>query len=105
MSREFLVQANASKAIAGTLCIMPGGQIINPTVGAVILANESLTDDTGGTPSQTLAAVTAGAGYSQADAVAMKNAISSLAASLNAVIQSLENLGIGLTPVSGAGAG
>jgi len=42
----------------------------------------SLTDSTGGTPTTTLAAITAGASYAQADMTATKNAIASLAAEL-----------------------
>jgi hypothetical protein len=93
--REFVVQPNASKAIGGTLCIMAGAQIINPGAAPVILANETLTDDTGGTDSQTLAAVVAGSAYSQADMIAVKNSISSLAGTVNALITMLQSLGMG----------
>lgn len=43
----------------------------------------ALTDNTGGTVSTTLAAITAGATYTQADMVAVKNAIASLADQMN----------------------
>lgn len=47
-------------------------------------ANQAaLTDSTGGTASTTLAAITAGASYAQADMTAVKNAIASLARLLN----------------------
>jgi hypothetical protein len=47
-------------------------------------ANTSqLTDSTGGTVSTTLAAITAGASYAQADLTAIKNAIASLASAAN----------------------
>lgn len=53
-----------------------------------------LTDSTGGTVSTTLAAITAGTLYAQADMVAAKNAIASLAAKLNAAELVLHNLGL-----------
>jgi hypothetical protein len=49
-------------------------------------ANNLLTDSTGGTASTTLASIAAGASYTQADMVAVKNALSSLAAAVNALI-------------------
>jgi hypothetical protein len=48
-----------------------------------------LTDSTGGTPGTTLAAITAGAAYAQADAVAIKNAIASINAKLDEIIAAL----------------
>lgn len=45
-----------------------------------IAALDALTDSTGGTASNTLAAITAGASYAQADITAIKNALASLAA-------------------------
>lgn len=51
-----------------------------------IAAITPLTDSTGGTPSGTLAAITAGGTYAQADMVAVKNAIASLNAQLAAII-------------------
>ena len=53
-----------------------------------------ITDDTGGTPSTTFAAITAGAGYAQADMVAVKNALSSIAAQFNALLLVIQNLGM-----------
>lgn len=50
----------------------------------------TFTDNSGGTASNTLAAVAAGAAYSQADIVALKNAVASLAAKLNAIIGKLD---------------
>lgn len=47
------------------------------------LPTASIIDQTGGTVSNTFAAITAGAAYAQADAVAMKNAIATLAAKIN----------------------
>ena len=43
----------------------------------------SLTNNTGGTVSTTLAAITAGASYTQADMTAVKNALASLADQVN----------------------
>lgn len=43
----------------------------------------AITDSTGGTPSTTAAAITAGGSYAQADMVAVKNAIASILAQLN----------------------
>lgn len=53
-----------------------------------------LTDSTGGTVSTTLAAIAAGAAYSQADMVAVKNAIASLASVHNAGELANHNLGV-----------
>lgn len=55
----------------------------------------ALTDSTGGTASSTLASITAGASYAQADMAAVKNAIASLAADnlgIKKVINSLIDL-------------
>jgi hypothetical protein len=58
-------------------------------------ANQAaLTDSTGGTASTTLAAITAGAGYTQADMVAAKNAIASLARLTNQIRSDLVALGL-----------
>ncbi len=57
-------------------------------VAAAVAAAAALTgftDNSGGTVSHTLAAVTAGGSYAQADIVALKNAVASLAAQLNAI--------------------
>lgn len=58
-------------------------------------ANQAaLTDSTGGTASTTLASITAGASYAQADMVAVKNAIASLARLLNQHRTDLVALGL-----------
>jgi hypothetical protein len=59
---------------------------VDPTVQALLTNIKNLTDNTGGTASVTLAAITAGAAYAQADMVAVKNAIASLAAIVNAIV-------------------
>jgi len=46
----------------------------------------ALTDNTGGTASGTLASITAGTSYAQADIVAIKNALASINAKLSALI-------------------
>lgn len=46
----------------------------------------ALTDNSGGTASNTVAAIAAGAAYAQADMVAAKNAIASLTAKVNALL-------------------
>ena len=53
-----------------------------------------LTDSTGGTATNTLAAITAGAAYAQADMTAVKNALASLAAKLTAVQEALKTAGV-----------
>ncbi len=58
-------------------------------------ANQAaLTDSTGGTPSTTLAAITAGASYAQADMTAVKNALASQARLLNELRNQLVALGL-----------
>jgi len=57
------------------------GQIYDSSGAAVA----QLTDSSGGTASDTLAAITAGASYSQTDLTAIKNAIASLAAKINSL--------------------
>lgn len=54
-----------------------------PHVQRASASQAALTDSTGGTASTTLAAITAGASYTQADMVAAKNAIASLAVLVN----------------------
>lgn len=52
----------------------------------------SLTDSTGGTASTTLAAITAGAAYAQADMTAVKNALASIAAQLALIRTDVANI-------------
>ncbi len=59
---------------------------------AAAQAQSTLTDSTGGTASTTLAAITAGATYAQADMTAVKNAIASLAARLAQVKTDVANV-------------
>jgi hypothetical protein len=54
----------------------------------------AITDSTGGVVSTTFAAITAGAGYTQADMTAVKNALASSAAQINKVRTALRNIGI-----------
>ena len=59
---------------------------------AAAQTQDSLTDSTGGTASTTLAAITAGAAYDQADQTAIKNAIASLAAQLAKIRTDVANI-------------
>jgi len=65
-----------------------------PIIQPASAAQAALTDSTGGTASTTLAAITAGAAYAQADMTAVKNAIASLANLLGATRTALVNSGI-----------
>lgn len=56
-----------------------------------------VTDATGGIAADTLDPVEAGPTYTQADAVAMKNAIATLANRLNLAITALHNAGIAVS--------
>lgn len=87
---------NAGSAAAGDFPLGPceGGKagsgllvrvLLNKSVRAASADLGAITDSTGGTKSLTFAAITAGAGYAQADMVAVKNAISQIAATLNAM--------------------
>ncbi|OWK34962.1 hypothetical protein [Fimbriiglobus ruber] len=78
--------------IGGLLIIDTGGSIIATGGAQATLSN--LTDNTGGTASTTLAAIAAGSSYAQADMVAVKNALASVTAQLNATITALKALGI-----------
>lgn len=49
-----------------------------------------ITDSSGGTASATVAAIAAGASYAQADMVAAKNAIASLTAKVNALLDAVK---------------
>lgn len=73
-------------------------QYPKPTLGAITgskgAAITPLTDSTGGTPGTTLAAVTAGGSYAQADIVALKNAVASLAATQATMIAEMKTAGI-----------
>jgi hypothetical protein len=65
---------NGNLALSGNLSV----------AGTTSLAGlGGLTDSTGGTPGTTLAAIAAGSSYSQADLVAVKNALATLAAQVN----------------------
>lgn len=70
-----------------TAIVQPSGA----SQATVSQTQTSLTDSTGGSVSTTLAAITAGAAYAQADATAMKNAIASLAAELALVKTDMAN--------------
>lgn len=65
-----------------------------PAGGTQTGAIADLTDSTGGTASDTLAAITAGSTYAQADMTAVKNAIASLAAQVSALNAALQAAGV-----------
>ena len=52
----------------------------------------AITDSTGGTASNTIAAITAGATYAQADLTAVKNGLASVSAKVNTILTLLRNL-------------
>ena len=94
-------QNNGGKAAAtiqeiGNVLGSTASPATTSTLGVVKQATDvtALTDSTGGTPSSTLAAISAGAAYAQADAVATKNALASLAANNNAILAALKAAGI-----------
>jgi hypothetical protein len=70
--------------------------VVQPAAAAQAAAaaqtQDTLTDSTGGSASTTLAAITAGATYAQADLTAIKNAIASLAAQLAKVRTDVTNI-------------
>lgn len=76
------------KALLDTFEEVSAGTIV-PTAGPA-----DLTDSTGGTPGATLAAITAGAAYAQADMTAVKNAIASLNAQIVALEDALQTSGV-----------
>lgn len=51
-----------------------------------------ITDNSGGTASDTIAAVAAGAAYAQTDIVALKNAVASLAKKYNDLLTALKRV-------------
>lgn len=65
-----------------------------PASGSGGAAPTALTDSSGGVASDTLAAITAGGSYAQADATAIKNAIASLSAKVNDLRTALVDAGI-----------
>jgi hypothetical protein len=85
----------------GNVVVVSAVGVINFETGSQIQVNgaqpgptSALTDNTGGAVSNTLAAITAGAGYTQADMVAAKNALASLAAKVNALLTLMKNIGM-----------
>lgn len=69
----------------GVTVVNDAGYLTDMNMSLLDVGNSvNLTDSTGGTVSTTLAAITAGASYAQADMVAVKNAIASLAAQITA---------------------
>ncbi len=52
----------------------------------------AITDSTGGTAANTIAAITAGATYAQADLTAIKNGLASVSAKVNTILTMLRNL-------------
>lgn len=59
-----------------------------------IAALDALTDSTGGTASNTVAAITAGSSYAQADLTAIKNGLASVIAKIAGIQTALKNAGI-----------
>lgn len=88
---NYRAQGGAVEVIQGELQIAPGGKITagGTQAGPTI----ALTDNSGGTVTNTLAAITAGASYSQADMTAVKNALASLAEQCNALLTILKGIG------------
>jgi len=76
--------------IEGAVIRMNGTTVL----GAQGAAPAPLTDNSGGAASGTLAAISAGAAYSQADAVAIKNALASITATQTALINALKAAGV-----------
>lgn len=95
-------QGGAKRVIAdaGTIEIQSGGAI-DVLAGGAIKADGTqasniadLTDSSGGTASDTIAAITAGGSYAQADMTAVKNALASLTAKFNALNAAVQGVGI-----------
>lgn len=59
-----------------------------------IASLDALTDSTGGTASNTVAAITAGSSYAQADLTAIKNGLASVIAKIAGIQTALKNAGI-----------
>jgi hypothetical protein len=59
---------------------------------AAAQTQDTLTNNTGGTVSTTLAAITAGATYAQADLTAIKNALASIASQLGKIKTDVDNV-------------
>lgn len=59
-----------------------------------IASLDALTDNTGGTASNTVAAITAGSSYAQADLTAIKNGLASVIAKIAAIQTALKNQGV-----------
>ena len=83
-------QGGAVDVIGGELRIASGGKLT--ANGTQAGPTATITDNTGGTASATLAAITAGASYSQADMQAVQNALASLAAQYNALLAILKGI-------------
>lgn len=83
-------QGGAVEVINGELRIGPNGSLT--ANGTQAGPTATITDDTGGTASTTLAAITAGASYAESDMVAVKNALATLAAQYNALLNILKGI-------------
>lgn len=76
----------------GNIDVRSGGKIT--AAGTQASAITAITDNTGGSASSTLAAITAGGAYAQADLTAIKNGLASIAAKQNSIIAALQGAGI-----------
>lgn len=76
----------------GAIDVRTGGKILAAGTQAAAIAQT--TDSTGGTASDTIAAIAAGGAYAQSDLVAIKNGIASLTAKLNALQTACKGAGI-----------
>lgn len=77
---------------AATTCIVSLNENGSDFAPAATVA--ALTDSTGGTATSTIAAITAGAAYAQADLTAIKNGLATLAANNNAILTALKAAGL-----------
>lgn len=101
---NMLVAAAAPAIVVGDQLESAGDGTLRKASLATVPA---ITDSTGGAASATFAAITAGAGYAQADMVAVKNALAEIALVLNAqhAILNGKIVGIAMEAIDNSGGG
>ena len=93
-TKNYEVQGGAKWVVSGELSIVVSAGAKITADGTQAGAINATVDNSGGVASDTIAAIAAGAGYTQADMVAVKNALASLSGKQNALIAALHGVGI-----------
>ena len=92
-NQMWIVHTTGLQSVAGGTSTVPSATPTKSGSVKQIPSQAAITDNTGGAASTTFAAIAAGASYTQADMVAVKNALAQIVVSLNALRTAMKNAG------------